>query len=246
MKSYKARGIVLHTMRYGESGLIVYMLTDLLGRQSYLVQGARNTKSGKGKGNKAALYQPMFVVDIVGLESPQIEMHRIKECVSALPMGSLPFDVRKSTIALFMAEVLYRLVREAEPHSPLFNFVVDAVAMLDALPSDAMVANFHLWFLVHLSAHLGFYPGNEYTPGSYFDIKEGLFTLFMPSHRLVMSRDNALIFSELMTASPFGLDAIKLTRSARASFLNVVLDYFGYHLDAIHNVNSIEILHDVF
>lgn len=241
MKTYKARGIVLHTMRYGENSLIVFMLTDVIGRQNYLIQGARNARS-----NKAALYQPMFVVDLVGLESPRLQMHRIKEAANALTLHSLPFDVRKSTVALFMAEVLYRLVRETEPQSPLFDFVIAATAALDALDSDAATANFHLWFLVNLSFHLGFYPGNEYAPGAWFDIREGLFVPCQPQHRIAMEPDNALILSELMVMETAGLGELKLTRARRAAFLNAMLTYFGYHLDAIHNVRSIEILRDVF
>ncbi len=228
-------------MRYGETSLIVFMLTDVLGRQNYLIQGVRS-----GRVNKAALYQPMFVVDFVGLESPRMQMHRIKEAANAMPLATIPFDVRKSTVALFMAEVLYRLIREVEPQSPLFDFVSGAVAALDALDDDAAVANFHLWFLVRLSAHLGFFPGNEPITGGWFDIQEGLFVRHEPSHRLAMNPENTRILGELISADPAELDAIKLTRTARAAFLTAMLNYFGYHLDAIHNVRSIEILRDVF
>lgn len=247
MKSYKARGIVLHTMRYGESSLVVFMLTDVLGRQNYMLQGVR---TARGRGNKAALFQPMFVVDLVGLESPKMQMHRIREATAAMPLTSTPFDVRKVTIALFMAEVLYRLIKEVEPHSPLFDFVLGSVAALDALEDGADegsgVANFHLWFLVRLSAHLGFYPGNEPSAGGWFDIQEGVFVPSAPSHRLAFDPDNTQILSALMDLDPQELSSLRLGRARRAAFLTAMLAYFGYHLDAIHNVRSIEILRDVF
>ena len=140
MKSYKARGIVLHTLKYGDSGMVVYLLTDSGGRQSYMVQGVR---SARGHGSKLALFQPMFAVEFEGLESSRMQMHRFREVRSGIVLQSLPFDVRKSTIALFMAEVLYRLVKECEPNQRLFDFVWGSVAALDAL--DEGVANFHLW-----------------------------------------------------------------------------------------------------
>lgn len=241
MKSYKARGIVLHTLKYGESSMVVFMLTDTLGRQNYMIQGVR---SAKGRGNKAALFQPMFVVDFVGLESTKMQMHRMKEVRSAVTLCSVPFEARKSAIALFMSEVLYRLVRDVEPESPLFDFVCGSVAALDAL--DEGVANFHLWFLVRLSHHLGFYPGNEYPPGGWFDIEEGLFTPLMPRHRLALDAGNSRILGELMECGVGDLATLKLSRESRASFLNSMLLYFGYHLDAIHSVRSLEILRDVF
>ena len=144
MKQYKARGIVLNTMKYGDSGVIVHILTDVAGRRGYMVQGLGKGKSGsKGKG---ALFQPMFLVDFVGLEGSKMQLDRMREASLAEPLQSIPFDVRKSTIALFMAEVLYKLVREVEPNSPLFEFVYNAVVALDNMEEG--VHNFHLWFMV--------------------------------------------------------------------------------------------------
>ena len=243
MKSYKARGVVLHTVKYGESGMIVFVLTDVLGRQNYMVQGIRSARS---KGNKAAMFQPMFVLDFVGLESPKAQMHRMSEVRSGLILSSLPFDARKSTVALFMSETLYRLIKEVEPHSPLFGFVEESVAVLDGLCSDAEVANFHLWFMVRLSAYLGFYPGNEYIPGGFFDIEEGLFVPSMPPHGVALDAENSRLLDRFMSVRLDELAAITLSRTRRSAFLTALLSYFGYHLDSIHSVRSLDILRDVF
>lgn len=168
MRTYKARGIVLHTIKYGDSSAIAYLFTDVLGRMSYMVQGIR---SKRGRGNKAALLQPMFLVEFEGVEQPHAQMHRIREMRSLRPLMSVPFDVRKSTISMFMAEVLYRLIREVEANEPLFDFLCEAVLKLDAMREG--IANYHLWFLVRLSAYLGFYPGNEYIENGCFDIRAG-------------------------------------------------------------------------
>ena len=241
MKTYKARGVVLHTVKYGESSLVAFLLTDVLGRQNYMVQGVR---SARGHGNKGALFQPMFVLEFEGLESSHMQMHRMKEVRTAFPLASVPFDVRKSTISLFMAEVLYRLIREVEPDSPLFDFVSGSVAALDGMTGG--VANFHLWFLVRLSSFLGFYPGNEYLPGGYFDIQEGLFALSMPQHRLALSQDNSRILADFMACGVDNLASIGLSRVQRSDFMTAILTYFGYHLDAISQVKSIQILKEVF
>ena len=120
MKTYKGRGIVLHTLKYGDSSMVAYLLTDGGGRRSYMVQGGR---SRSGRGSKLALFQPVFPVEFEGLESPRQEMHRFREVRAGFALQSLPFDVRKSTMALFMAEVLYRLVRESEQTEPLITYV---------------------------------------------------------------------------------------------------------------------------
>ena len=254
MKSYKARGIVLHTIKYGDSGLVAYILTDVGGRLSYMVQGIR---SSKGHGNRAALLQPMFLVAFEGLSSPRAEMHRFRELRAAVTLRSVPFDARKSTVALFMAELIYRLVREVEANSPLFDFVWGAVCELDALEGTAGVANFHLRFMVGLSRHLGFYPGNEWAPGWWFDIREGLFTPVEP-RGACFSRENAALLARLMEAGGLSadpaaqnnvgetLETLQLNRVRRADFMNAMLAYFGYHLDAVRDIRSVDILREVF
>ena len=242
MKTYKGRGVVLHTLKYGDSSMVVYLLTDTGGRRSYMVQGVR---SRSGRGSKLALFQPMFPVEFEGLESPRQQMDRFKEVRAGFVLQSLPFDVRKSTMALFMAEVLYRLVREYdEPNQALFDFVWNCVGALDSM--DEGVANFHLWFLANLSRLLGYRPGNDYTPGAWFDIREGSFTPLRPSHGEVLSADDARILHDLLECDVRYIAEIGLNRRQRVAYLDALLVYYGYHLDAIHAVQSVRILQEVF
>ena len=241
MKTYKGRGIVLHTLKNGDTSMVASLLTDVGGRRSYMVQGVR---SRNGRGSKLALFQPMFPVEFEGLESPRQQMDRFKEVRAGFVLQSLPFDVRKSTMALFMAEVLYRLVRESEPNEALFDFVWGSAEALDAM--DEGVPNFHLWFLANLSRLLGFRPGNDYTPGAWFDIREGSFTPLRPPHGEVLSADDARILHDLLECDVRYIAEIGLNRRQRVAYLDALLVYYGYHLDAIHAVQSVRILQEVF
>ena len=241
MKTYKGRGIVLHTLKYGDTSMVAYLLTDVGGRRSYMVQGVR---SRNGRGSKLALFQPMFPVEFEGLESPRQQMDRFKEVRAGFVLQSLPFDVRKSTMALFMAEVLYRLVRESEPNEALFDFVWGSAEALDAMNDG--VPNFHLWFLANLSRLLGFRPGNDYTPGAWFDIREGSFTPLRTPHGEVLSADDARILHDLLECDVRYIAEIGLNRRQRVAYLDALLVYYGYHLDAIHAVQSVRIFQEVF
>ena len=185
--------------------MVVYLLTDTGGRRSYMVQGVR---SRNGRGSKLALFQPMFPVEFEGLESSRQQMHRFKEVQGGFVLQSLPFDVRKSTMALFMAEVLYRLA--------------------------------------NLSRFLGFCPGNDYSADDWFDIREGLYTKTRPQHVSFMTQECTRILRDMMECDVRCLAEIGLNRTQRVEFLNAVLVYFGYHLDAISAVQSVRILREVF
>jgi DNA repair protein RecO (recombination protein O) len=217
------------------------MLTSSHGRQSYMVQGLG---SKRGTGSRQALFQPMFAVEFEGLESSRMQMHRFGEVHSGVVLHSIPFDVRKSTIALFMAEVLHRLVKESEANEMLFDFVWGSVEALDG--ADEGVANFHLWFLSHLCRFLGFSPGNEYIPDGWFNIAEGHFTAEEPPREYCMTRENALILRDMLECDVRYLGEIGLNRLQRVDFLSALLRYYGYHLDTINSVQSIKILQEVF
>ncbi len=241
MKSYKGRGIVLHTLKYGDKSLIVYLLTDVGGRQSYMVPGIR---SAQGRGSKAGLFQPMFTVEFEGLQSSKMQLHRFKEVQSGQLLRSIPFDVRKSTIALFMAEVLYRLVKESEPNPLLFDFVWSSIGALDELQEG--IANFHLWFLSNFSRFLGFFPGNGYHTDDWFDIREGLYTSEQPLHPQVFDPETARFFRDFTECDVRLLAEIGMNRHQRVRLLQALLGYYAYHLDAIQSVRSVEILQEVF
>ena len=242
MKSYKARGIVLNTVKYGDSSLVAQLLTDIGGRRSYMVRGIR---SSHGRGSKAALFQPLFALEFEGLESSRTELDSFREVHAGIVLRGIPFDVRKSTVALFMAEVLYRLVRESEPDPVLFDFVWGSVEALDTI--DEGTANFHLWFLANLSRFLGFSPGNEHTRDAFFDMREGVFTrAAAPRCRTLMSSVNAEILRDLLECDVQCLGEIGLNRRQRVDFLDAMLEYYSYHLDSIHDVRSTKILREVF
>lgn len=240
MKRYTARGVVLGTLKYGEKGLIVQMLTSSHGRQSYMVQGL----GARSRNAKLALFQPMFALEFEGLTSTKMDMHRFGEVHAGLVLQSIPFDVKKSTIALFMAEVLHRLVKESEANEMLFDFVWGSVEALDAATEG--VANFHLWFLSHLCRFLGFSPGNEYMPEAWFNIAEGHFTRECPPREYRISQENALILRDMLECDVRYLAEVGLNRHQRVDFLSALMAYYSYHLDTINSVQSIRILQELF
>ena len=242
IKRYTARGVVLNTIKYGDKGLVVQMLTSSHGRQSFMVQGL-GSRGGRS-GTRAALFQPLFALEFEGLESSKMQMHRFAEVHAGIVLRSIPFDVKKSTIALFMAEVLHRLVKESEANEMLFDFVWGSIEALDV--ADEGVANFHLWCLSNLCRFLGFSPGNEYMADGWFDMAEGLYVGVEPPKRLAMSPQNAQILRDMLECDVRYLGEVGLNRAQRVEFLDALLAYYAYHLDTINSVQSIKILQEVF
>jgi DNA repair protein RecO (recombination protein O) len=173
-----------------------------------------------------------------------MSMHRMKDLVPGIVLQSTPFDIRKSTMSLFMAEVLYRLIRDNEPAHELFDFVWGCVAALDAI--DEGIANFHLWFLANLSRPLGFSPDNEYRDGAWLDMRDGHFTPHALIPSMALTPENARILHDMLECDVRYLAEIGLNRTERVEFLDAMLKYYAYHLESIKTVESIRILREVF
>ena len=233
---YKARGIVLHALKYGERQLIIHIFTARYGRLSYITKITPRNSS-------RSLYQPLFVLDFDAW-SGRGELHHIEQPRMGLGLTDLPFDIVKSSIALFLSELLYRLIHEGEPDPALYRFVETSIARLDTLTQG--VANFHLWFLVHLTRYMGYAPQDNYVEGYALDYRNGLYTPELPQHTLAMPPAEATLFHTLDNCTPDDLARIGLAREQRVSILERLTDLYGFHTDAIYSVNSLRILSEIF
>ncbi|MDR0688504.1 MAG: DNA repair protein RecO [Prevotellaceae bacterium] len=238
----KLRGIVLHSIKYGESSVIAYVYTDLLGRQTYMLSGVRSAAQRR----KSSLIQPLFLLNIEAYpERRRGAMCRVKEFCASVPLQSLPFDVHKSAVALFIGEVLYRLIREEERNEALFGFLHRHILLLDAMQRG--VSGFHLYFLAQLARHLGFLPGNAHSPeDAYFDMKNGVFVPFAPLHGAFMDKPTSALLGALISARVDDLQRIRASREQRNSLMRSLLDYYCTHLGMANPIRSLAVLEEVF
>lgn len=179
----KTRGIVLHSIPYNDKYSIIYMYTEAFGRASYLVARSRGKKSSVSK----ALFMPLSVVEMEVEHLNKRDLHRIRETKLCYPLTEVFCNPVKNILALFLSEILFRVVKETEPDSRLFEYLFESIQLLEL--SDKGVANFHLVFLLRLLHYLGIYPNVEsYVAGSCFDMLNGVFVDRIPMHRHYLNR----------------------------------------------------------
>jgi len=238
---HKLKAIVLHSIKYKENSSIVYLYTDGFGRQTYLINGLRSSKSKA----KQSLFHPLFLLDIEAYHNPKSDIQRLKECQLAVPLQSTPFVLTKSSLALFISELLYKVVREEEPNAELFGFLYHSILMLDELEDG--VANFHLHFLTQLSKYLGFYPNiAKQEDASYFDIKTGEFCVFRPRHPLFFSTESTSLLKSLINLPASRLSQLELNRHQRNSFLGSMMEFYSFHFENLSQLKSLQVLSEVF
>ena len=165
----KSRAIVLHTTRQGDSSLVVHVLDAAAGRQSLYLRGV-----GKGRnGSAAAAFHPLSVLEVVTVATPRSSLLYLREFEPLFSLGSLRTDIRKSTTAQFVCEVLWRTLRTGDGDPELFAWLVESIRALDQCPG---VANFAAWWLVGFSALMGFRPEDNWSEDTpVFDIVSARF-----------------------------------------------------------------------
>lgn len=238
---YKTRGIVLHSVKYGDTSCIAHIYTEMFGRQAYMVKGAYSKKASV----KANLFYPLNLLEMEIYHKPGSNLQKIKEAQN-LPMYSqIPFHPQKNAIVLFIAEILYRTLREEEPNIRLFNFIFSALLLLDLKTSD--FTNFHLLFMLQLTKFSGFYPNNNYSSKyPVFDLINGHFVTETPLHGHFIHQNEAVIFTSLIGKEFNHLETIKLSREMRLYLLDKLVKYYQLHVEGMGKIKSLQVLKEVF
>jgi len=214
---FKTSGVVFRLTKYGETSIIVSIFTSQFGLQSYIVNGARS-KSGKGK---IALYQPLTLLDLVVYHKETGGIMRIKEAKCLYPYQHIQTDVSKTTIALFIEELLNKTVKEEAHADELCDFIIRSLINLD---QSEKPENFHLTFLVKLARHLGFQPQNagEVLGGRVMDYEE----------------EGAL--NKIIE----GAD-VAMTNQQRRTILDALLRFYSMHVDGFGQMRSLSVLREI-
>ena len=237
----KTSGIVLHQIKYTDSGIVAQVFTRKFGRQSYLVRGMRNRKSGKHN----VLFQPMFILDLEINYREAREINFLKEFSISYSPYNIYSDVRKSSVAIFTGEVLTSVIREESPNEDMYDYIEKSVIYFDRCREG--FSNFHLGFLAGLSSFLGFEPGSKENAGDrFFDMTNGIFVSSPPAHGMYAGAAISEILGRIFHSSYDDLGRITLKGNLRNEVLETLLKYYSLHLPGLRKIKSLEVLKEVF
>lgn len=235
----KTSGIVFKTKKYGESSLIVDIYTEEKGLRSYIIGGVRKARPAVG----ASLLQVLSLVDIVAYHREDRTLTRLKEVRPFYTYQSVPYDIRKSAVGMFIVEVARKVIRGHEAQPDLFAYLRDTLLLLDE--SDKYT-NLHLHFMVGLSAYLGFLPGEHFDKTyQYFDLQAGTFCPAEPAHEHYLTPEEAEILHALLASPMEDAGKIQMSLPLRRKMLNRLITYFRLHIEDFPTIHSHQILEEV-
>ena len=210
--------ILLHYTKYGENSLVLHTLSKEYGRRGFFLKGALSKKSSM------ALFQPLNILEADIQENSKGGLLPARNVSASYPLAGIRSNVYKNTIVLFMAEVLFRSIKEGCFEDGLYEWVEKDILLLDALHKD--FSNFHIRFLLDYASRLGFNPQSQ-------DLSP-----FLGEHNGHVVEFMNADFARSMMMPFSGLE--------RNEIANGLLRYIEYHIDSAMNINSLKILHEIF
>ena len=236
----KTQGIVLQSLRYGDSSLIVKVFTRNQGLKSYMVKGAYNRNAK----NRVALFQNLNMIQYVEVGNPKsASLGYLKDVQLSLVYQSLPLEMNKSAILMYASELLSKTLTEQERNEALYDFITRSLQWLDLKEYD--YANFPLYFTLELTRHLGFYPKTNYSEGFCFDMMEGLFAHDYPVHPYYFDANNAIILSKMLDKSIDEACRLPLNVGQRRELLDGLIIFMRLHAPVMKGFHSHEVLKSV-
>jgi DNA repair protein RecO (recombination protein O) len=238
---HKTKGIVLRSVKYGETSVIVTILTELFGLQSYLVNGVRTSK-GKG-GSKAGMFQPSAMLDLVIYHQESKNLNRLKEYNWSFLYRNILSDVISNSIALFMIELLQKCLKQPESNPELYYFMEDAFIGLDQGERNVQ-ANFPLFFALHLAGFFGLRIDDNYSEKrNYLDLKEGYFTGEKPIHPHYLDHSLSEVTAHLLKIKqPAELADLPLNKDKRRLLLEAYEDFYSMHIQGFTPLKTLPVL----
>lgn len=235
-----SRAIALNYFKHSETSVIARFFTEKWGVHSFIIKGVRSKKS---KFSLASL-QALSLVEIEANVKPHQTLSILAELKVRQPLQEVPFQIVKSSIALFIAEILLKTIEHDEPNPSLFDFVESSVHALDETQKPE---NFHLFFMLHLTKYLGFFPTNYYSPVTpIFNLLEGCFESSFEKSEFQLTEKWSKKWSEILTVKMASFEALPFSRNERNELLHYLISFLKLHLEGMGSINSLQVLETVF
>lgn len=237
---HKTKGIVLHSIKYSETSVIVKIYTELFGLQSYLFKGIH----GRTSKFRPVYFQTLTLLDMEVYHRQKHNIQSAKEIRFAYPYQQIPYDIRRSSVALFMNELIYKSIREEEANPSLFGFLWQALLQLDTLEDH--LGCFHLVFCMQLTRFLGIMPHNNYSADApIFNLRDGNFQAGIPEHHSCLNLPESQSFHLLLTTPLELYGTLSFSPAIRNRLLETMITYYQLHLPGFKGLQSHHVLHSV-
>jgi|GEM_PF-114462 len=237
----KTTAINIKTVKYAESSLIVKLFTRSNGILSFYVKGVYSRKSAF----KPAFFMPLQIIDIDFYYHENKNLLSLKEVKPDKSFNNIHFAKEKSPVALMMAELINKTVREVEKNETLFDFLIHCIEKLNNTHNKTN--NFFVFFMVHLCKYLGFSPSNNYSNDfKLFDIRTGMFSSDEGESSFSLKPDESELLHQILNSGMSDFASLKIITDLRQRLIEKLMTYYEIHLEGFKGLNSLQVFRETY
>ncbi len=235
--------MALRTIKYDDRKSIVTAWSAELGRISLLIPAGSSREAQR----RRALMMPLSLFEGEADIRPGRELLSIRDVRPLRVLTQLSCEPTKAVIAMFLSEVLERVLREAPSDKSLTAYLFDAIDRLDSMERAVGIANYPLVFLYRLCYFIGIQPDiSAWRPTRYFDMRGGEFRASMPIHGNYLDPEGAATVAILGRLDFETSQRLRIPRAMRREMLSTLLRYYTLHHTNLENLNSLSVVTEIF
>ncbi len=230
----KTRGIVIRTIKYGESSAICNILTEQYGLIGFHIPGVYKNK-GKVK---MSYLQPLNTVELSLNYKKNSNLQRILD-ITCHSYPELKSFSQQAFYQVF-CELVQQTIKENELNKNLFEYLHQ-----EAIPS--LNTEIHFWQLpftmLNVLHHYGCSPNcDSYTDDAYLDLQNGTFIETLLPLKSIAEKDSSAVIFQILTQ---GISHLPKDKNLRLKVIEELLRYFQYHVSENFELRSRSILSEV-
>lgn len=232
-------GLYLNHTNYGDTSVILKLYTLEYGTSTFIVKGIKRKKGG------LALLQPFHFLELVSNFKPEKDLNFGNQVKLLKPSYSLTSDIRKSTVAIFLTEVLNKTLKETSPSEEKYEIIA---SLIDYYDHSEFTSIFHHYFLIRLINLLGIFPNYGYNKSiDLLNIPNGVFEYNNRPDNNYFSLESSQAF-KLISGTKFDeLNELKIDKKTKKELLSNLVNYIETQTEIKKgSIHSYKILEAIF
>lgn len=238
--NYTTEAIVLQFYPYKDHAAVV----KLYSRTSGLITCWAPSIHKKTSRTKINLLQPLSIIRAEISAKENNNLVKLNGIETAVHTPEIACNIEKSAIAMFLSELLLKLIHESSADDILYTFIRNSVILL--AKTTGTCANFHILFMINIAAHSGLLPAVNFSSGKpYFNLQDGIYHAEPTPHPHFLHPDESQWLSILSACKMDDFYKPSIPAHCRKTLLKGLLEFFELHL-ALPPLKSHRVLEEVF
>lgn len=231
----KSQAIVLRTIPYSDSKLILNCYTPKFGKIAFIDYRAKGRKK-----HRSGYFHPLAIIEVEYNSHERKQVYSAKSIQHSVQLQSVLTNPFKQSISLFLSEFLDFILKDEDSNETLYEYILKGISALDEAKEGYDL--FHLKFILDLATFTGFFPEiqfNQYYENRFLNLMNGAFEDHDGS--LTVSTNCTLFIVQLANTPYESLGDIDVSTGLITEGLNALMRYYSIHFPDFKTPTSLKI-----